>query len=142
MYGYNGQILRVNLSDDQILKESLANSDATKYLGGRGLAVRILFYELEHGIDPLGPENKLVYTTGPLAATGFPLNSRWIVAAKSPLTGIWGEATCGGSFAVQLRKAGYDALVVEGATKSPVYININDNNVEIKDASKLWRLPL
>ncbi len=138
MYGYTGQILRVNLSDDQISKESLANSDATKYLGGRGLAARILFCELECGIDPLGPENKLVYTTGPLAATGFPLNSRWLVAAKSPLTGIWGEATCGGSFAVQLRKAGYDALVVEGATKSPVYININDNNVEIKDASKLW----
>jgi aldehyde:ferredoxin oxidoreductase len=138
MYGYNGQILRVNLSNEKILTDALSESDAKKYLGGRGLAIKILFNELKPGINPLGPKNKLIYATGPLAATGFPLNSRWIVAAKSPLTGIYGEATCGGTFAVQLRKAGYDALVVEGAASSPVYIIIMNNDVEIKDASKLW----
>lgn len=138
MYGYNGKMLRVNLSKKRVSKDNLEESDLKKYLGGRGLAAKILFNELKPRIDPLGPENKLVYATGPLGATGFPLNSRWLVAAKSPLTRIWGEATCGGSFAVQLRKAGYDALVVEGEASSPVYINISDDDVEIKDASKLW----
>lgn len=138
MYGYNAQILRANLSNKHISKDLLTETDAKKYLGGRGLAIKILFDELTPRIDPLGPDNKLVYATGPLAATGFPLNSRWIVAAKSPLTGIWGEAACGGSFAVQLRKAGYEALIVEGVANSPVYINIMDDNVDIKDASKLW----
>lgn len=138
MYGYNGQILRIKLSSRWVSKDSLEEDDTRKYLGGRGLAIKILFNELKSGIDPLGPENKLVYSTGPLTASGFPLNSRWIVAAKSPLTGIWGEATCGGSFAIQLKKAGYDALVVEGSASSPVYINIVDDEVEIRDACELW----
>ena len=138
MNGYMGQILRVNLSTKKISKERFSETDAKKCLGGRGLAINILFNELKPKIDPLGPENKLVYAAGPLAATGFPLNSRWLVAAKSPLTGIWGEATCGGTFAVQLRKAGYDALVVEGVAKNPVYINIHDDDVEIREATNLW----
>jgi aldehyde:ferredoxin oxidoreductase len=133
-----GKILRVNLSSRKISKDSLSEDDAKKYLGGRGLAARILFNELKPGIDPLGPENKLVYAAGPFAATGFPLNSRWLVAAKSPLTGIWGEALCGGTFPVQLRKAGYDALVVEGASKDPVYISILNDEVEIRNAVHLW----
>lgn len=138
MYGYTGKILRVDLSSVKISIDPLNEIDAQKYIGGRGLASKILFEELSPKIDPLGCENKLVFATGPLAATGFPLNSRWIVAAKSPLTGIWGEATCGGSFAVHLRKAGYDALIVEGVADSPVYIKIFDGDVEIRSASKLW----
>jgi len=136
--GYMGKILRVNLSKRTISKDDLSETDAKKYLGGRGLAVKILFNELKPGIDPLGPENKLVYAAGPLAATGFPLNSRWLVAAKSPSTGIWGESLCGGTFPVQLRRAGYDALVVEGVSGDPVYINIFNERAEIKDASHLW----
>jgi len=138
MCGFMGRILRVNLTDGKSSTEVLSEGDARMFLGGRGLAIKLLYRELKPGIDPLGPLNKLVFATGPFAATGFPLNSRWLVAAKSPLTGIWGEALCGGSFAVQLRKAGYDALVVEGATNSPVYINIMDDDIEIRDASKLW----
>lgn len=138
MYGYMGKILRVNLSKRTISKDTLSETDAKKYLGGRGIAAKILFSELEPGIDPLGPENKIVYAAGPLAATGFPLNSRWLVAAKSPLTGIWGESTCGGTFAVQLRKAGYDALVVEGASGDPVCINIFNDEVDIRNAAHLW----
>jgi aldehyde:ferredoxin oxidoreductase len=130
--------LRVNLSSKKATKDVFTEADAKKYLGGRGLAIKILFDELRPGIDALGPENKLVYAAGPFAGTGFPLNSRWIVAAKSPLTGIWGEAACGGTFAVQLRKAGYDALVVEGASTSPVYIDIMDDDVQVKNASHLW----
>lgn len=130
--------MRVNLSSKKATKDVFTEADAKKYLGGRGLAIKILFDELRPGIDALGPENKLVYAAGPFAGTGFPLNSRWIVAAKSPLTGIWGEAACGGTFAVQLRKAGYDALVVEGASTSPVYIDIMDDDVQVKNASHLW----
>jgi aldehyde:ferredoxin oxidoreductase len=138
MDGYMGNILRVNLSRKTISKDILREADAKKYLGGRGLAAKILFSELRPRTEALGPENELVYATGPLAATGYPLNSRWLVAAKSPLTGAWGESTCGGTFAVQLRKAGYDALVVEGASENPIYINIFNDEVEIKDAAHLW----
>ena len=138
LHGYMGHLLRVNLSSRRIAVEPLSETDAKSYLGGRGFAIKILFDELKPRIDPLGQENKLVYATGPLAATGFPLNSRWLVAAKSPLTGIWGEATCGGTFAVQLKKAGYDAIIVEGAATNPVYIKILDDEVEIRDAIDLW----
>lgn len=138
MYGYNGRILRTNLSTKQVSIEALNETDARKYLGGRGLAAKILFDELKPKVDPLGPSNKLVFATGPLAATGFPLNSRWLVAGKSPLTGVWGEALCGGSFAVQLRKAGYDALIVEGCSNSPVHISIFDGKVDFNEASHLW----
>jgi aldehyde:ferredoxin oxidoreductase len=138
MHGYMGKILRVNLSKGTVSKDALSEADAKKYLGGRGLAAKILFNELEPGIDPLGSKNKLVYAAGPLAATGFPLNSRWLVAAKSPLTGIWGESTCGGTFAVQLRKAGYDALIVEGVSANPVYINIFNDEIEVRNAAHLW----
>ncbi len=138
LHGYTGRILRVNLTTRETSENPLSETDAKNYLGGRGLAVKVLYSELKAGIDPLGPDNKLVYATGPLSATGFPLNSRWLVAAKSPLTGIYGESTCGGSFAVQLRKAGYDALVVEGRSTKPVYLGILDDEVEIKDASHIW----
>jgi aldehyde:ferredoxin oxidoreductase len=133
-----GTILRVNLSTGSISKQAFSEADARKYVGGRGLASKILYAELERGINPLGRENKLVYATGPFAATGFPLNSRWLAAAKSPLTGIWGESTCGGTFAVQLKKAGYDAIVVEGTSNTPVYVNIIDDQAEIRSANDLW----
>ena len=126
------------MSRKTISRDTFSESDARKYLGGRGLAAKILFDELKARIDPLGPENKLVFAAGPFAATGFPLNSRWLVAAKSPLTGIWGESTCGGTFAVQLRKAGYDAIVVEGVSREPVYIDILNDKVEIRDGTRIW----
>lgn len=138
MHGHAGKLLRIDLSSRRITSETLSETDAKSWLGGRGLAVKILFEELRPGIDALGHDNKLVCAVGPLAATGFPLNSRWLVAAKSPLTGIWGEATCGGSLAVQLKKAGYDAVIVEGVAESPVYINILDDDVEIREAIDLW----
>ena len=138
MFGFRGKILRVNLSNKMVRTDSYSETSARRFLGGRGLAAEILFDELPVGIDPLGPKNKLVYATGPFAGTGFPLNSRWIVAGKSPLTGIWGEAACGGTFAVQLRKAGYDALIVEGAADSPVFLDIFDDDVHFMDASQIW----
>ena len=128
----------MNLTDRAHSTDALSEEDAKKFIGGKGIAINLLFNELRPRIDPLGPENKLVYATGPFAATGIPLNSRWVVAAKSPETGIWADSYCGGTFAVQLKKAGYDALIVEGASQDPVYINIFNDDVEVKDASHLW----
>jgi len=135
LYGYAGKILRANLTNRSHSTDKLSDDEAKKFIGGKGIAIRILFNELRPKIDPLGPENKLVFAVGPFAATGIPLNSRWVVAGKSPETGIWADSYCGGTFAVQLRKAGYDALVVEGTSKDPVYVNIFDNDVEVRDAS-------
>jgi len=135
LYGYAGKILRVNLTNRTHSIDKLPDDEAKKFIGGKGIAIRILFNELRPKIDALGPENKLVYAVGPFAATGIPLNSRWVVAGKSPETGTWADSYCGGTFAVQLRKAGYDALVVEGASEDPVYINIFDDDVEVRDAS-------
>ncbi len=128
----------MNLSDRTHSTDKLLEEDAKKFIGGKGFAIRILFNELQPKIDPLGPENKLVYAIGPFAATGIPLNSRWVVAGKSPETGIWADSYCGGTFAVQLKKAGYDTLIIEGASKDPVYVNIFNDDVEVKDASHLW----
>ncbi|MCD6529679.1 aldehyde ferredoxin oxidoreductase family protein [Candidatus Bathyarchaeota archaeon] len=138
MYGFMGRILRVNLTDGKISTEKLSESDARSFLGGRGLAIQILYRELKSSIDSLSAENKLVFSVGPVNAVGIPGDTRFVVAGKSPLTGIWGEANCSGWFADGLKKSGYDALIVEGASESPVYIWINDENVEIRDAKHLW----
>jgi len=137
MYGFMGQILRVNLTDRKSSTESLSEDDLKKFLGGRGLAIKLLYNELGQGIDPLGAGNKLVFSVGPLNATGVPGDTRFVVAGKSPLTGIWGEANCSGWFADELKKSGYDALIIEGVSESPVYVWINNKDVEIRDASHL-----
>jgi len=140
MYGYAGKLLRINLTSGQISKEFLIENDLKKYLGGRGFGSKTLFKEVKQGINPLGPENKLIFLTGPI--TGLPIvgNSRYMVAAKSPLTGIWGEGTSGGFFAPELKKAGYDFIIVEGVSNKPAFIWINDENVEIKSAEDVWGL--
>lgn len=138
MYGLFGKILRVNLSNKQSKVETFSEQYAKKYIGGKGFAIDILYNELKPGIDPLGPENKLVFSLGPVNAVGIPGDVRFVVAGKSPLTGIWGEGNCSGYFADGLKRSGYDALIVEGMSEKPVYIWINDDAVEIKDASHLW----
>jgi len=138
MNGFVGRILRVDLTRSKTSTEALSENDARKFLGGRGMAVNILYKELKGGLDPLGPENKLVFSTGPVNAVGVAGDVRFVVAGKSPLTGIWGEANCSGWFADGLKKSGYDTLIVEGASKSPVYVWINEENVEIRDARHLW----
>ena len=101
------------------------------------MAANTLFRELAPGTNPLGPDNKLVFATGPLNTVGVPGDVRFVVAGMSPLTGIWGEANCSGWFGDALKKAGYDALIVEGTSESPVYIWINGENVEFRDAEHL-----
>jgi aldehyde:ferredoxin oxidoreductase len=137
MYGLNGRILRVNLTDDKFSVEILSENDGRKFLGGRGLAINLLYGELKRGIDPLGPDNKLVLAVGPINAVGIPGDTRFVVAGKSPLTGIWGEANCSGWFADGLKKSGYDALIIEGTANAPVYLWIKDDDVTIRDAKHL-----
>ena len=141
MFGYMGKILRINLTNGKITEEPLEESVARKFLGGRGLGAYILFNEVKPGIDPLGPENKLVIATGVVTGIPFPGNSGLNVMAKSPLTGIWGESTSKGFFGPELKATGYDAIIIEGKAEKPVYLWIHDGEVEIRDASHLWGKP-
>ena len=138
MFGYMGKILRVNLSKQKITVEKLEEKTAKNYIGGRGLCAKILFSELKPRINPLGPENKMVIATGVLTAIPFGGNSRYVVTAKSPLTGIWGEANASGFFGPELKRAGYDAVIIEGKADTPVYLWINNGEAEIKNADHLW----
>jgi aldehyde:ferredoxin oxidoreductase len=139
MYGgYKGKILRVNLTDSKVSFEPLKENYTKKFLGGSGIAAKILFDELDPHADPLSPENKLVLMTGPLTGTLAPGCGRFVIASKSPLTGIWGEAGSAGYWGPELKFAGYDGIIVDGRSENPTYLWINNENVELKDAKHLW----
>ncbi len=138
--GWVGKILRVDLSDEKIREQELSKELAYEWIGGRGWAIKILWDELEPGTDPLGPENKLIIATGPLTGTIVPNSGKVVVAAKSPLTGGYGDGNIGSHLGHMLKMSGYDAVIVEGRAKKPVYLWITPNGVEIKDASHLWGL--
>lgn len=130
--------MRVNLSNGKISEESQDEVFWRRYWGGRCLCLYYLLKELRPEIDPLGAENKLVFA--PSIMTGAPAAgvSRYNVAAKSPLTSGYGEAQAGGYWGPELKFAGYDAVIIEGEAKNPVYLWIHDGQAEIKDASHLW----
>jgi aldehyde:ferredoxin oxidoreductase len=136
--GYTGKIFEVDLSNGKIGTLSVKEEDRRKFLGGSGLAAKIFFDAFDPKIDPLSPENPLILMTGPLVGTQFPGTSRFAVCGKSPLTGIWGEGTCGGNFGPELKFAGIDGMVFEGASPSPVYLSIEDDEIELKGAGDLW----
>ncbi|MBS7640326.1 aldehyde ferredoxin oxidoreductase family protein [Candidatus Bathyarchaeota archaeon] len=138
MRGWRGKILRVNLSKGKVLTEEYDANLATKYIGGRGFAARILFDELEPGIDPLGPENKMVIAAGPLTGLPGPSLGKLVIAAKSPLTGGYGDGNIGTMAAVQMRRAGFDAMIVEGRAEKPVYIYVEDERGYILSADGIW----
>ena len=135
--GYMGNILRINLSTGKTAIEELPEELARLFIGGRGIAAKILFDELKPGIDPLSPENKMIFTTGPLANTAAQSCSRWMVTTKSPLTGGYFRSSAGGGFGAEIKSAGFDVLILEGKAEKPVYIMIKDQTVEIKDAANL-----
>ncbi len=137
-YGYMGQLLRINLSTGKISSEQINQDQARKYLGGAGLATSYLFTEVPPGVDPLGPDNKLIFMTGPLTGTASASASRYSVVAKSPQTGIWGHANSGGSFGPALKRSGYDGIIFEGISPKPVYLKIESGEPELCDASHLW----
>ena len=138
MYGYMGRILRANLTKGEIREEPLPEEVARKYVGGRGLGAKILFEELKPGVNPLGPENKMVIAGGVMPGLPFAGNSRFVVCAKSPLGYAWGESLSGGYMAPKIRQAGFDAIIVEGTAKTPVWLYVNEGKAELRDASRYW----
>jgi len=143
--GYAGKLLFVDLSSGKIEERELEKEVARDFVGAYGIGAKILYDAQPAGVDPLGPDNVLGFTTGPLVATGIIYGVRYQVVGKSPLTGTWGDASSGGDFARQLKRAGYDAVFVRGISEKPVYLWIRtgpDGNpaVEIRDAGHLWGL--
>ncbi len=136
--GYNGKILRVNLSTETLTTETIDNSFCRQYIGGAGFILYYLWKELKPGIDPLGPENKLIFALGPLSGMMLPGSGRNCIGAKSPLTGGVAKSEVGGFWAAELKRAGYDAVIIEGKAKTPVYLWIHDGEASIRDASHLW----
>ncbi len=138
MFGWNGKFLRVDLNKGKATAENYGINVAKNFLGGRGFAIKILWDELPAGVDPLSPENQLVLAAGPLTAFGLPSSGKMIVAAKSPLTGGYGDGNIGTMAAVNMRKAGYDAVIIKGKAKNPIILLIQDETVEFLDAKDLW----
>lgn len=140
MHGYFGKYLWVDLSNRHIEVRMLEQARTDQYLGGAGICARVLFDDTSVGTQPLGPENVLSAFTGPFTGTKVPSASRHHLMARSPLTGFLGESNVGGSWSVHFKRCGYDGLVVTGKADAPVYIWVNDNGAEIRDASPVWGL--
>ena len=138
IHGYAGRFLRVNLTEGSISVDRPTVDYYQRYLGGRGFIVTTLLKETPANIDPLGPLNKLVFALGPLTGTPFPGSGRNSVGAKSPLTGGYGEAEAGGFWGAELKRAGFDAIIVEGQAESPLYLWIQDGQAELRSAEHLW----
>ncbi len=136
--GYTGRALDIDLTTGKVGEYDITDKDRELFLGSRYLSTKILWDELKPGIDPLSPENVIVIMTGPLTGTGAPSSSRYDISAKSPLTGAIGHSNSGGHFGLHMKRAGWDAMIIRGKAEKPVYIDIDNDKVEIKDASHLW----
>ncbi|MCW4024462.1 MAG: aldehyde ferredoxin oxidoreductase family protein [Candidatus Bathyarchaeota archaeon] len=139
MFGYAGTLLNVNLTTGKIRTEKLTQEVAKKYVGGIGLGMYLWLSNSKAGVDPFNPENPLILSLGPLAGTMFPTGGNGhAFISKSPATGGVGEAVSHGTFGTELKRAGYDAVIIVGKSEKPVYLWIDDNNVQLRDASDLW----
>ncbi|MBS7646668.1 MAG: aldehyde ferredoxin oxidoreductase family protein [Candidatus Bathyarchaeia archaeon] len=136
--GFTGYFLDVNLNSGDIKKKSIEGRLIRKFIGGTGLATKLLYDEVGPDIDPFDERNILIITAGPLIATGAPMACRTDLITKSPLTGLIGCSNVGGFWATHLKKAGYDMIILRGESKNPVYLWINEDSVEIRDAGHLW----
>ena len=136
--GLTHKILRVNLTNRNVSVDEPDDLFYRRYLGGAALIAYYLLKELKPGTDPLSPDNILIFGLGPLTGTPVPGASRNPIGAKSPLTGGLAKGDVGGFFGAELKKAGFDGLIVEGKADKPVYLWIKDGEVEIRDATALW----
>ena len=136
--GYIGQLLRVNLTDGGIEKEPLKKEWARDFVGGVGLSARILYEEIPPNADPLGPDNVMTVMTGPLLGTIIPAASRACICAKSPYTKSFFHSIFGGFLGPEIKFAGYDGIIIKGQAEKPVYLWIDDDKVELRDAGHLW----
>ena len=138
MHGWISKILRVDLMAGKCTVESLDPVVAKDYIGGRGLGIYYLNQEVDPKTDPLSPDNLLVMATGPLTGTGAPTGARYMVMTKSPLTGAITCSNSGGQFPTELKRAGFDAIIISGRAEAPVYLWIDQGNADIREADHLW----
>lgn len=136
--GYAGRLLQVDLTRGKAIAQKLPEELARSYIGGNGFCARLLFDLIKPKTDPLGSANVLVFAVGPLSGTIWPQTGRYEVAAKSPLTGLYGEANSGGHWGAELKHAGFDAIIVRGRSPKPVYLFVEDGKAELRDAKQLW----
>jgi aldehyde:ferredoxin oxidoreductase len=138
MLGFHGRLLRIDATQHTYHVEQIPDRVLRRYLGGRGLGSYLLWSEMQAGTDPLGPDNLLIITSGSATGAGVPGSSRYGLFSRSPLTGTYAESTAGGRMAPQLSRTGYDAIVIRGASSSPVYVQVSDQGVDFHDAALLW----
>ena len=136
--GYTGKILVVNLKNQTTTVENTNLDDAKNFIGAKGLGAKILFDRLPKKTDPLSPENLLIFTTGPLTGTSAQTSGRGTVITKSPQTGLYLDSHFGGIFAAEMKKAGWDFIIIKGRSNTPVYVVINNDSIGFKDASEIW----
>jgi len=136
--GYMGKILYFDLSSSKVHIGDMNEEWAHQFIGGSGLGAKILYELTNERTDPLGPENPLIFMTGPFTGTAVPLSGRHAVVSRSPLTGIFGESDVGGTWGANLKKAGFDGMIITGKSENPVYLWVHNGEWEIRNASHLW----
>ncbi len=129
--GYIGKVLFVDLSKGELKEEALDEKLCRDFIGGYGIAARIIYSRQKAGVDPLGPDNFLGLVTGPLTGTPATMGCRYTAVGKTPLTGGWGDANSGGDFGPHLKFAGYDAVFFNGIADKPVYLFIDNGKAEL-----------
>ena len=139
MKAYTGKVLFVNLSTGEIRDEVIPDVVYENFLSGVGLGVHTLYQHIPAGADPLGPENMLGFVSGLLTGTPSVVTGRWMVVCKSPITGGWGDANCGGTFSPAIKQCGYDGIFINGVSPSPVYLYIDNKTAVLKPAGHLCR---
>ncbi len=138
MFGWAGYVLQADLSGSTIQRKPLDEHLCRQYIGGRGISSRLVFEETGPEVDPLGPENVLIFSCGPLSGTSAPCPARFNVTAKSPLTGIMGNSNGGGYFGPAMKRAGLDHIIITGKAEKPVYLFVDNEKAELKPADHLW----
>lgn len=138
MYGYTGKIAKINLTSGLVEEYSISDKDRKMFLGGKTLAAKIIHDSFKGKVEAFSDENIIVITTSPLTGSTSPCSSRFNVSTISPLTGLLVSSNCGGSFGLHLKRAGFDGLIICGKSSEKVYIDINDENITIKNADYLW----
>ena len=138
MKGYFGKFLKVDLTNKKIEDLAISDDDLKNYVGGSTLAAKIIYDYVQPGMDPLAPENPLVFAAGPFIGSNIPMVSRAAICGIAPGSGLWGEATTGGNFPFRLKGTGYDGILITGKAAKPVYLFVKGGKAEFKDASHLW----
>jgi len=138
MKGYMGKVLLVDLSSGEIKEQTIEDRVYEQLLSGVGLGAYMLYNNIPKGADPLGPDNMLGFVSGLMTGTGSVMTGRWMAVCKSPLTGGWGDANCGGNLSPAIKQCGYDGIFFKGISEKPVYLYVGDSGAELRDASHLW----